>query len=120
MSRAWALIMPTFAEGGGSYPVLEAMQRGIPVVCSDIPPIREQIARTGGEVLWFDPHDPAQLAARLHELELGYAQIKARAVEQAKHLRHRTWQDIAADYCREFRTIAGADAWQSLPSIPAK
>ena len=45
---------PTTAEGFG-LPVLEAMQRGTPVACSDIPVLRE----VGGEVPhYFPAHDP--------------------------------------------------------------
>jgi glycosyltransferase involved in cell wall biosynthesis len=39
--------------------VLEAMQRGTPVACSDIPVLRE----VGGDVPhYFDPHDPRDAA----------------------------------------------------------
>jgi glycosyltransferase involved in cell wall biosynthesis len=49
---------PTLAEGFG-LPVLEAMQRGAPVACSDIPVLRE----VGGPVpRYFDPRDPAAAA----------------------------------------------------------
>jgi glycosyltransferase involved in cell wall biosynthesis len=51
---AGCLAFPTLAEGFG-LPVLEAMQRGAPVACSDIPVLRE----VGGDVPhYFDPHDP--------------------------------------------------------------
>jgi glycosyltransferase involved in cell wall biosynthesis len=49
---------PTLAEGFG-LPVLEAMRRGVPVACSDIPVLRE----VGGDAArYFDPHDPADAA----------------------------------------------------------
>src|SRR5439155_1464621 len=49
---------PTLAEGFG-LPVLEAMQRGRPVACSDIPVLRE----VGADVpFYFDPGDPASAA----------------------------------------------------------
>jgi glycosyltransferase involved in cell wall biosynthesis len=52
---------PTLAEGFG-LPVLEAMQRGVPVACSDIPVLRE----VGGDVPhYFDPHDPVAAAAAI-------------------------------------------------------
>jgi len=52
---------PTLGEGFG-LPVVEAMERGVPVACSDIPVLRE----VGGEVpCYFDPHDPASVAAAL-------------------------------------------------------
>jgi glycosyltransferase involved in cell wall biosynthesis len=51
--------MPSRYEGFG-LPVVEAMDRGVPVACSDIPVLRE----VGGDVpAYFDPRDPAGLAA---------------------------------------------------------
>lgn len=98
LNRAWAVVMPTLAEGGGSFPVLEAMLSGIPVLCSDIPVMREQIALTRGQVLWFDPHDPHDLADKLHELEARYDWYKAEAIRQVPELRNRSWAAIADDY----------------------
>ena len=50
---------PTLTEGFG-LPLLEALQRGVPVAASDIPVLRE----VGGTLTrYFDPHD-AQSAAR--------------------------------------------------------
>ena len=45
--------------------VLEALQHGLPMVLSDIPPHREAAADAA---VYFDPDDPAQLADRLTEL----------------------------------------------------
>ena len=53
------LVLPTLHEGFG-LPVLEAMARSVPVVCSDIPALREV---AGDAALYFDPHAPAQIAA---------------------------------------------------------
>ena len=102
LRRAWALVMPTLAEGGGSFPVLEALRAGVPVISADIPVMREMIERVGGEVLWFDPASPAALALRLAELEAGYAGWKSRAAGQVARLRPRGWQEVAADYRRSF------------------
>ena len=100
LDGAWALVMPTLAEGGGSFPVLEAMERGIPAVASDIPVMREMVERAGGEVLWFDPYDPASLERSIAELERDYSRYRTRAVAQARTLRTRTWKDVASDYAR--------------------
>ena len=98
LDGAWALVMPTLAEGGGSFPVWEALERGIPAVVSDIPVLREMMERAGGEVLWFDPADPADLARALAELEAGYERYRDRAVAQRDRLVRRTWRDVAAEY----------------------
>jgi glycosyltransferase involved in cell wall biosynthesis len=53
LKGARAMLLPSFAEGFG-FPVVEALQLGVPAICSDIPALRE----TGGEVPEFlDPLD---------------------------------------------------------------
>ena len=50
---ACAVLLPSFAEGFG-FPLIEALQLGVPVLCSDIPALRE----TGADVAeYFDPLD---------------------------------------------------------------
>jgi glycosyltransferase involved in cell wall biosynthesis len=50
---ARALLLPSFAEGFG-FPLIEALELGVPALCSDIPALRE----TGGTVPDFiDPLD---------------------------------------------------------------
>jgi glycosyltransferase involved in cell wall biosynthesis len=54
---------PTLGEGFG-LPVLEAMQRGVPVACSDIPVLRE----VGGPVPhYFPPHEPEAAARAIQD-----------------------------------------------------
>lgn len=107
ISRAWAVVVPSLMEGGGSFPVFEAMQCGVPVVCSDIPVLREQITRTGGDVVWFNPRDAMDLARKLRTLQAGYDTYKARAVAQVTLLR-RTWTDVADEYWAVIEEVAGS------------
>jgi len=100
LRRSWALVMPTLAEGGGSAPVGEAVLCGIPVICSDIPIMREHMERVGARVLWFNPHNHEDLAMRLKDLEENYEQYKNIAVRQVSSLNPRTWRDVAEDYWR--------------------
>ena len=55
---AEAYVFPSLAEGFG-LPPLEAMMVGLPVVCSDIPVLREVC---GSAARYFDPHSPDSLA----------------------------------------------------------
>src|SRR5207245_1810440 len=50
-ANATLFVFPSLAEGFG-FPVLEAMAHGTPVVCSDIPVLREL---AGDAALYFNP-----------------------------------------------------------------
>lgn len=113
LSHAAAVVMPTLAEGGGSFPVGEAIHLGIPVICSDIPVLREQVARLNAGVLFFDPCDPRTLAARLDELERNYDGIKRRATSQVRQLSSRSWYDAAAEYWELMASVASQSGGRS-------
>lgn len=77
---ARGFIYPSLFEGFG-MPVLEAMAAGVPIACSDIPPLRE-IA--GGCALFFDPADGKQIRSAMFQLlePSSYAEAaQARALE---------------------------------------
>ncbi len=64
-SHARALVFPSHAEGFG-LPLVEAMQRGLPVMASDIPVFRE----VGGDFMaYFDLADPHSLVERIQAFE---------------------------------------------------
>jgi glycosyltransferase involved in cell wall biosynthesis len=91
LERLWALAacaaFPTRAEGFG-MPVVEAMARGLPVACSDIPVLRE----VGGDVPhYFDPSDPSGAAAAI-VAALGDGEAGRRGVERAAGF---SWADAA-------------------------
>ncbi len=98
LAHAWAVVMPSLREGGGSFPVMEAMMTGIPTISADIPVMRELLFRVGGEVLWFDPTNAESLAAQLHELERDYDHYRRRAETQAATLSVPTWEEAARAY----------------------
>jgi glycosyltransferase involved in cell wall biosynthesis len=101
LDSAWALLMPTLDEGYG-LPIHEAMVRGVPVLCSDIPVLREHVERVGASVIWFDPRDPRDLIRALEELERDYEAIRAKAIAQVPHISRRRWVDVARDYLKLF------------------
>jgi glycosyltransferase involved in cell wall biosynthesis len=106
LSNCYALVMTTKAEGGGSFPVFEAMQLGIPVICSDIPVLREQMQRTGGEVLWFDVDKPNELANVLRDLDNNYNYYKDRSIKQILKMKKRSWSDVSSEYLDIFKSIS--------------
>jgi glycosyltransferase involved in cell wall biosynthesis len=72
-ARALAFVYPSTFEGFG-MPVLEAMAAGVPVACSDIPPLKEV---AGDAALYFDPLDETALASALDRITSD-AELRAR------------------------------------------
>jgi glycosyltransferase involved in cell wall biosynthesis len=90
-SRARAFVYPSLFEGFG-MPVLEALAAGIPVACSDIPPLREV---AGDAALFFDPLDEDAIAAAMERV-MGDAALRERlATAGVERARGFTWQRSA-------------------------
>jgi glycosyltransferase involved in cell wall biosynthesis len=86
---ARGFIYPSTFEGFG-MPVLEAMAAGVPVACSDIPPLRE-IA--GSTVHYFDPASENEIRDALERLAAGTIPTEA-ARERASEF---TWEKTARE-----------------------
>jgi glycosyltransferase involved in cell wall biosynthesis len=94
------LIFPSLYEGFG-LPVLEAMMRGVPVVCSNAASLPE----VGGDaVRYFDPLDVAAMAAEI-TLVLDDGDLRARmagaALERAGGF---SWERAARETLEVYRT----------------
>ncbi|HVH80776.1 MAG TPA: glycosyltransferase family 1 protein, partial [Stellaceae bacterium] len=105
---ARALLLPSFAEGFG-LPVAEALSQGVPVLCSDLPALRE----SGYEVPeYLDPHD----SCAWHRAIMAYLNDSSRRQAQLARLagaRLPTWAEhfaiaepFIADVVRSCRDVA--------------
>lgn len=103
IKNAYALIMPSLAEGGGSYPVEEALSMGTPVLCSDIPVMREHLARRSAEVAWFNPESPDDMTRAMESLADNYAHYKQSAIRGMNDPTI-SWDDIAKHYIAVFQS----------------
>lgn len=93
------LVLATLHEGFG-LPVLEAMARSLPVVCSDIPALREV---AGDGALYFDPHAPDAIARRVMELltdETLAQRLREKGEERAAAF---SWSDAAEGTLASYR-----------------
>jgi glycosyltransferase involved in cell wall biosynthesis len=94
------VVLPSNYEGYG-FPLAEAIQRGIPAICSDIPAFREQLAIPGrsDNVRIVPANDAVSLAAEMERF-LKCAHDGSRDEKPNAELRCWTWQD-AAQRCFE-------------------
>lgn len=86
---ACGFIYPSTFEGFG-MPVLEAMAAGVPVACSDIPPLREIADST---VHYFDPASDSEIRDALQRLNDGTIPTEA----ATKRAREFTWEKTARE-----------------------
>ncbi len=93
LARAEVLVVPSFGEGFG-LPVLEAMAAGVPVVCSDIPVLREV---GGNAAQYVNPHNPDDIARGIEAVlsnEMLQSEMIARGKERAREC---TWERCARE-----------------------
>jgi glycosyltransferase involved in cell wall biosynthesis len=86
---ARAFVYPSSFEGFG-IPVLEAMAAGIPVACSDIPPLREV---AGDTVIYFDPGNDAAMASALRQVVGDSSRVNAARARAAEF----SWEKCARE-----------------------
>jgi glycosyltransferase involved in cell wall biosynthesis len=103
LDRATVLVVPSRAEGFG-LPVLEAMQAGTPVVCSDAPALVE----VGGDAVVTAPVGDAPALARALRTVVADADLRAGMVERGRAgAAVQTWERAAAALWELYRRVAG-------------
>ncbi len=117
LRRADLMVFPTLAEGGG-FPVAEALTVGIPVACSNIPVLREQLSRIGGNAILFDPHDCDDIARKLEMAVRQIDNVKAKAQIDRHRLTDSNWGEVARRYINLFERRL-ADMRRPIPNLPA-
>jgi glycosyltransferase involved in cell wall biosynthesis len=84
-------VFPSLYEGFG-LPLLEAMQRGVPVACSD----RTSLPEVAGDAaLMFDPDRPEEIAAAMERLLAGGEEVERLRAAGYERARQFTWDETA-------------------------
>jgi glycosyltransferase involved in cell wall biosynthesis len=97
------MVFPSKYEGWG-LPITEAMRLGVPIACSNIPVLREQV---GDAALFFDTNDPQQIANTIERLwneETLRLKLSHRGIEIASRY---SWENTARVFRAHYRQITG-------------
>ena len=104
-ASARCLIMPTLFEAAGGFgPVAEAFLAGVPVACSNVASLPEQV---GDAALLFDPLDEDAIAGALERLWTD-AGLRDELVRRGRqNIRHFSWDRVARTFRAHYRKLAG-------------
>lgn len=100
--KARYVVFPTLFEGAG-LPLLEAIALKVPIVCSDIPPLREFGGDGPG---YFEPDSVESMTAAMREFWLDAARRREAALRAQGNLTALTWEDCARKYLQVYRNAA--------------
>jgi glycosyltransferase involved in cell wall biosynthesis len=97
------LVVPSLHEGFG-LPALEAMRRSVPVVCSDIPALREVASSAA---LYFDPRMQTEIAARISEVTTNASLAKQMADHGDVRAAEFSWSTAAEGTLQSYSRALG-------------
>jgi glycosyltransferase involved in cell wall biosynthesis len=110
-----AFVFPSLYEGFG-LPVLEAMDRGVPVACSNASSLPEV---AGDAALSFDPHDERLIAEAIVRLLDDHALRETLIARGEERARQFTWQRTARgaidSYARALGLAGAPASWTTPP-----
>lgn len=99
--NAEAFVFPTLSEGFG-LPGLEAMSAGTPVVCSDIPVLREIY---GDAALYFDPKDANDIANKIQQILTNKGLIKGLIDKGKVRVKLYSWRKMAEETLGIYKSL---------------
>jgi glycosyltransferase involved in cell wall biosynthesis len=103
MAKASALIVPSIYEGFG-LPTLEALAAGVPVVASNIPPVKEVC---GDDAIYFDPKKTEELAEALLAVSTLPPERRDEMSRRGKaRAQEFSWERAASAYLRIFSEMS--------------
>ena len=102
---ARCLVMPTLFEAAGGFgPIAEAFLAGVPVACSNVTSLPEQV---GDAALLFDPLDEDAIASALGAL-WSDGELRATLAERGRaNVSRVSWDRVARTFRAHYRRLAG-------------
>ncbi len=109
-----AVVLPTFFEGFG-LPLIEALQNGARVICSDIPAHREQLTRYGSieDLALVHPMDHGALADGIEKVLIEDRRSHGKRRVPPPSLTAWTWRDAAEAYLDSLAAVSLEPGHQS-------
>lgn len=99
--NAEAYVLPSLSEGFG-LPALEAMASRIPVICSDIPVLREVC---GEEAVYFDPNNETDMAEKINKV-IADKKLRKELTDRAYNRASRfSWSKTAAQTLKVYQQV---------------
>ncbi len=118
LDHASALVFPSIYEGFG-IPVLEAMNAGVPVVCSDRGALPEV---AGSAALYFDPSTPDRIADAIQRIIADEPLRRSLIAAGHENVKKFSWRRAAREtlevYQRVARARTGAAELQNAGELP--
>lgn len=102
-SNCIGVVVPSFIEGFG-LPVVEALNHGKPVICSDIPVFRELFS--GMVRAWFDPSDIRQISHAIEHLFATQSTLNRQESLSYNEATKHTWAEVARQYYKTFSSLS--------------
>jgi len=102
------VFVPTLFEAA-SAPVFEAWQENIPVACSTVTSLPEQVRDAA---LLFDPKSVDAIAAALKTMATDGALLEDLAAKGARRLADFSWERTARSYRALYRKVAGRELYE--------
>lgn len=103
--KARCVVFPSLYEGFG-LPAVEAQWAGTPLLCSDIPVLREV---TGGAALFLPPEDPEAWAEALRQIQSDSKLRKDLKARGRAHAAQLSWEQAAASTLAAWQQAASRD-----------
>jgi glycosyltransferase involved in cell wall biosynthesis len=100
-SRSACLVMPSLFESV-SMPVWEAFYLGVPVVCSNVCALPEQVGNAG---LLFDPYDPTSISKKINQLLSDQSLQKELVIKGYQRIKNLTQKNYAIKLNRIIKKI---------------